>query len=64
MRYKQTCLNCKITFDLPVTDPGSYKVLFCSLKCKDTYYENKILEKAKELGIDVPVESRWQILDL
>ncbi len=64
MLYKQNCLNCKETFDLQATDPTSYKTLFCSEKCKETYYENIILKAAEELGIDVPIENRWQILDL
>ena len=64
MLYKQDCLNCKKTFDLKATDPDSYRVLFCCVECKDTYYENEVLKKAEELDIDVPIENRWDILDL
>lgn len=60
MLYHQTCLNCKKTFTIKAIDD----VLFCSDECQTTYYENVVGEVAKKLGIDIPIENRWEILDL
>jgi len=64
MLYKKRCINCNKDFDIDANNYKAYGLLFCSVKCQETYYENKVLKKAKEMGIDVPIENRWQILDL
>jgi len=66
-KHKRICQNCENTFDIATLEaikPHCYSVSFCSEECRSTYYENVILKKAKELGIDVPIEERWDILDL
>ena len=64
MFFQKNCLNCGKIFDILATDPDAYDILFCCEECKETYYENQIIKKAKEIGIDVPIESRFDILDL
>lgn len=60
MFYFRNCLYCSKEFFIT----GIEDVLFCCDECKDTHYEGAILRAAKELGIDVPIEERWDILDL
>ncbi len=60
MFYFRNCVNCRKEFFID----GIEDVLFCCEECKKTHYEDSILRAAKKLDIDVPIEERWDILDL
>lgn len=65
MVIEKKCLTCGMTILLNTYDGISKQSMsFCCDECQQIYYESKVLEAAKEMGIDVPINDRFEILDL